>query len=130
MSGESILHEILARGNEFGHRHHVELTWRHLEEHAPEAARGLVADAVRKVAAAHGAPEKFHATITGAWWNAWPCIASAGRPRRFDEFIERNAALLDPKLLGQHYSRELLASDAARAAVVEPDIRPLPLFAA
>jgi hypothetical protein len=48
----------------------------------------------------------------------------------FDDFIERNAELLDPKLLEQHFTRELLFSDAARSDVVEPDIRALPLLAA
>jgi hypothetical protein len=130
MSGESILHEILARGEGFGHRQHVELTWRYLEDHDPEAATLLVADAIRRVAAAHGAPEKFHATITGAWVRCVAVHRERWPADSFDQFIERNAALLDPKLLDQHFSRELLFSGAARATVVDPDIRPLPLLAA
>lgn len=130
MSGESILHEILARGEGFGHRQHVELTWRYLENHDPEAARRLVADAIRRVATAHGAPEKFHATITGAWVRCVAVHRERWPADSFDRFIERNAALLDPKLLDQHFSRELLFSDDARAKIVDPDIRPLPLLAA
>jgi len=130
MSGESILHEILARGEGFGHRQHVELTWRHLGDHDPEAARALVADAIRRVAAAHGAPGKFHATITAAWVRCVAVHRERWPANTFDRFIERNGELLDPKLLEQHFSRELLFSDSARAEIVDPDIRPLPLLAA
>jgi hypothetical protein len=130
MSGESILHEILARGEGFGHRQHVELTWRYLEDHDPEAARMLVADAIRRVADAHGAPEKFHATITGAWVRCVAVHRERWPADTFVQFIERNKALLDPKLLDQHFSRELLFSDSARAEIVSPDIRPLPTLAA
>jgi hypothetical protein len=130
MSGDPILHEILERGEGFGHRQHVELTWRYLEDHDPARAQQLVAEAIRQVAAAHGAPEKFHATITGAWVR---CVA-AHRERwpadTFGKFIELNADLLDAKLLEQHFTRDRLFSDAAHSDVVEPDIRPLPLLAA
>lgn len=130
MDAEAILQEILARGDGFGHRQHVELTWRYLEDHDPEAARMLVAEAIRRVAAAHGAPEKFHATITGAWVRCVAVHRERWPADTFEQFIERNGALLEPKLLDQHFSRELLYSDDARAEVVEPDIRPLPLLAA
>jgi hypothetical protein len=129
MSGESILHEILARGDGFGHRQHVEMTWRYLEDHDPETARGLVADAIRQVAAAHGAPAKFHATITGAWVRCVAVHRERWPADTFERFIERNEALLHPGLLERHFSRELLSSDLARAEIVDPDIRPLPLLA-
>ncbi|MGH2927033.1 MAG: hypothetical protein ACRDL8_02385 [Solirubrobacteraceae bacterium] len=124
------MHQILARGEGFGHRQHVELTRRYLREHDPDAARGLVADAIRKMAAAHGASDKFHATITGAWVR---CVAVHGQrwpADSFDEFIALNTGLLDARLLEQHFSRGLLFSDEARATIVEPDLRPLPVLAA
>ncbi|MDE3134504.1 MAG: hypothetical protein KGL15_10580 [Acidobacteriota bacterium] len=55
MSGDPILHEVLARGQGFGHRQHLELAWRYLEKREPQEAGVLLADAIRKVAAAHGA---------------------------------------------------------------------------
>lgn len=132
MTGDPILHEILARGGGFGHRQHVELTWCYLDEHDPDAARLLVADAIREVAAAHGAPEKFHATITGAWVRCVAVHRQRWPADTFDEFIESdaNAELLDAKLLERHFTRDVLFSDEARAVVVEPDIRPLPRLAA
>jgi hypothetical protein len=124
-----ILHEILARGEGFGHRQHVELTWRCLEDHAPERARVLVADAIRRVAAAHGAPDKFHETITSAWVQCVAVHRQRWPAQSFDEFIGRNAALLDSKLLEHHFTASLLFSDEARSSIVEPDMRPLPALA-
>jgi hypothetical protein len=130
MSQDPILHEILSRGDGFGHRQHVELTWRYLEDHEPEAACVHVADAIRQIAAAHGAPDKFHATITAAWVRCVAVHKERWPAPTFDEFIRRNDALLDPKLLGRHFSPGLLAGDDARGAIIEPDLRPLPSLAA
>jgi hypothetical protein len=130
MSRDPILHEILERGEGFGHRQHVELTWRHLEDHDPASAQLLVAEAIRQVAAAHGAPGRFHATITGAWVRCVAVHRERWPADTFEGFIELNARLLDSKLLEQHFTRQLLFSDAARSEIVEPDIRPLPLLAA
>lgn len=130
MSGDPILHEVLARGQGFGHRQHLELAWRYLEQHEPQEARVLLADAIRKVAAAHGAPDKFHATITHAWVQCVAVHRQRWGAESFDEFIERNGALLDATLLERHFSRRLLASAGARSAIAEPDIRPLPVLAA
>jgi hypothetical protein len=47
-----------------------------------------------------------------------------------DDFIERNAPLLDPKNMLTHYSADLLFSDQARAEFVEPNLDPIPRHAA
>jgi hypothetical protein len=62
-----VLHEILGRGEGFGHRQHVELAWRLLATHGTDQAADAVAAAIRQVAAAHGQPGKFHETITKSW---------------------------------------------------------------
>jgi len=129
MGGDPVLHEILARGEGFGHRQHVELTWRYLEDHDPETARTLVAEAIRQVAAAHGAADKFHATITGAWVRCVAVHRQRWPANSFDAFIELNPELLDARLLERHFTPEVLFSEGARADVVEPDIRPLPTLA-
>ena len=125
MSG-TVLHEILARGEGFGHRQHLELTWRCLDDHTPDEALAIVADAIRKVAAAHGAPDKYHATLTSAWVRCVAVHRERGPADNFDDFIKRNPALLDSKLLEHFYSHSLLFSDAARAAVAKPDLHPFP----
>jgi hypothetical protein len=129
MTGDSILHEIIARGEGFGHRQHLELTWRCLEDHEPEGATAIVAAAIRQVAAAHGAPDKFHATITSGWVHCVAVHRERWPADSFDDFIERNPGLLDPKLLEHFYSPDRLFSDEARAAVVGPDLRRLPALA-
>jgi hypothetical protein len=129
MTSPAILHEILARGEGFGHRQHVELTWRCLEDHTPDQALAIVADAIRHVAAAHGASDKYHATLTSAWVRCVAVHRERWPAASFDEFIERNPALLDAKLLEHFYSPNLLFSDGARAGITSPDLHPLPTLA-
>jgi hypothetical protein len=124
-----VLHEILGRGEGFGHRQHVELAWRYLATHGTEGAADAVAAAIGEVAAAHGQPAKYHETVTRAWVRCvavhrerWPAATAA-------EFFDRNPGLLDPGLLGHFYSPSLLASDAARSRWVTPDLHDLPALA-
>jgi hypothetical protein len=126
---QRVLHEILGRGEGFGHRQHLELAWRYLDTRGPDEAAVAVSAAIRQVAAAHGQPAKFHQTVTRAWVRCvavhrerWPA-ATAG------EFFDRNPQLLDPGLLGHFYSPSLLASDTARSQWVAPDLRDLPALA-
>lgn len=126
----TVLHEILARGEGFGHRRHLELTWRYLEDHEPDDALKMVAEAIRQVAAAHGAADKYHATRTSAWVHCVAVHRERWPAGSFGEFIERNPSLLDPNLLDHFYSSTLLFSDAARAAFTSPDRHPLPALAA
>jgi hypothetical protein len=126
-----VLHEILGRGEGFGHRQHVELAWRYLGLHddAGDAA-GAMAAAVRAVAAAHGAEGKYHETITRAWARCVAVHRQRWPGATFSEFIERNPRLLDSGLLGHFYSPGRLGSALARASWVAPDLRELPVLAA
>ncbi|HYJ40833.1 MAG TPA: hypothetical protein VEW08_08590, partial [Steroidobacteraceae bacterium] len=80
----------------------------------------------------HGIPaSKYHATLTRAWilavhhfMHRSPEASSA------DDFIARNPALLDSKIMLTHYSADLLFSDEARAGFVEPNLDPIPRHAA
>ena len=121
-----VLHEILGRGEGFGHRQHVELAWRLLAGHGPDQAAEAVAAAIRQVAAAHGQPGKFHETITRSWVRCVAVHRERWPADTFAEFIGRNERLLDPGLLGHFYSPGLLASAAARDRWVAPDRRALP----
>jgi hypothetical protein len=124
-----VLHEIIGRGEGFGHRQHVELAWRYLGAHSPEAAGDAVAVAIRQVAAAHGEPGRFHETLTRCWVR---CVA-AHRQRwpgdTFAEFLDRNPRLLDPRLPAHFYSPGLLNSQDARDRWLPPDLHPLPALA-
>jgi hypothetical protein len=118
--------DLLGPGGEFGHREHLRLAWRELREHDREVALARIETAIRHVAEAHGAPGKYHRTMTEAWAALVGHHLAEEPALGFDEFLERFPALLDGGLLGRHWSAELLATPAARAAWVEPDLRPLP----
>jgi hypothetical protein len=124
-----VLHEILARGEGFGHRQHVELTWRYVEMRGPAGAADAVAAAIRELAAANGQPAKYHETMTRSWARCVAVHAERWPAPTAPEFIDRNPELLDPALLSHFYSSALLGSDAARARWVAPDLRDLPVLA-
>jgi hypothetical protein len=120
------LNEILHNRGRFGHREHLELAWTYLDRYPVEVASNALAAAIRHVAALHGAPQRYHVTMTQAWVRL-VAVHRAGRPARaFDRFITENPRLLDKTLLVRHYSPELIASDQARTHWTEPDFRALP----
>jgi phage gp16-like protein len=127
---QAVLHEILGRGEGFGHRQHVELAWRLLAGHASvDAAADAMAAAIRQVAAAHGQPAKYHETITRAWAHCVAVHQQRWPGGTFAQFAERNPRLLDSALLDHFYSPGQLRSAAARTSWVEPDRHPLPVLA-
>ncbi len=113
-------------GNDrFGHRQHINLAFIAARRCNNPADR--MRDWIKQIAASHGAPQKYHETITIAWARvvahhvaADPAVAD------FDAFIDRYPALLDKTLLSRHYSPELLSSPAARADWVAPNLAALP----
>jgi hypothetical protein len=121
---EAPISDLLGPSGEFGPREHIRLAWREL--HDQDVALGRIETAIRHVAAAHGAPDKYHRTITEAWVALVAHHLGEAPALGFDEFVERFPGLLDRGLLGRHFSRELLAARAAREGSVAPDLRPLP----
>ena len=82
-------------------------------------------DRIRSMAASNGKPEAYHDTRTVAWVR----IIAAARDvfaGTFDDFLTQHPELVRRDLLSDYYSTELLTSDAARAAFVEPDLAELP----
>lgn len=96
----------------FPHELHVRLTQAKLARMPEADALESIRRGIRAMAAAAGAPQKYHETRTGAWFR----LIAAGLP---DEQLMRR------DLLDDYYSPALLNSDGARAAFVEPDLRPL-----
>jgi hypothetical protein len=119
---------VTARGG-FGHREHLELAW-HLLQRYPlaEASLAMVA-AIQHVARTHGAERKYHETMTRAWLHFVAVHAQRWGADSFEQFLERNADLLDSELIGHFYSRDLILSDRARVAWIDPDRRRLPALA-
>ncbi|MFZ0090151.1 MAG: hypothetical protein WAL63_11630 [Solirubrobacteraceae bacterium] len=124
-----ILDDILIGRGGFGHRQHLELAWQYLQRYPLEEASSAMVVAIQHVARRHGAERKYHETMTRAWLHfvavhdqRWPADS-------FDQFLERNPDLLDRDLIGHFYSRDLILSDRARLAWIDPDRRRLPALA-
>jgi hypothetical protein len=111
----------------FHHRDHVRLTWLYLHQYGPEAGARRVTDAVLGFATEHGAADRFHVSLTRFWVELVKHVISAfPATADFDELLAAFPLLADKSTVFRHYSPELLASPAARAQWVEPDLRPLP----
>jgi hypothetical protein len=128
-SDAEILEEIIRTRGGFGHREHLELAWTYLRLQPFEEAQRVMIAAIRHIARAHGAEDKYHETITRAWLHFVAVHMQRWGAESFEEFIEANADLLDRKLLEHFYSRELIFGEPARAVWVDPDLRRLPALA-
>lgn len=120
------LQSVVARAGRFGHREHLELAWTYLERYPLAQARDAMAAAIRHIAAEHNAAGKYHETMTLAWTQLVAVHRERWPGGNFEEFLARNPALLQSGLLEGHYSAQMLWSEAARRAWVEPDVRALP----
>lgn len=89
---------------------------------AVEAMKG----SIKHYAEAHGHGGLYHETITLFWMKVLAhYVASQGEGLALPELVYGALVKLGRKdLMLQHYSRELLFSAGARAAWVEPDVRP------
>ena len=110
---------------DFSHEDHVRMAFVYARRGGPDAA---VAGArrIRGFAAALGAPEKYHETITVAWARVVAHLAQRDDKSDFGDFLAAHPGLHDRRLLAAHYSDELLFSPAARRDFVEPDLMALP----
>ncbi|HWC87668.1 MAG TPA: hypothetical protein VG388_14105 [Solirubrobacteraceae bacterium] len=124
-----LLHDILVARGGFAHREHLELAWSYLRLYPMDEARAVMAAAIRDLARRHGAENKYHETMTGAWVHLVAVHSQRWGADSFDTFLERNPDLLDSKLIQHFYSRELILSQRARAAWTAPDLHPLPALA-
>jgi hypothetical protein len=111
----------------FGHRAHLRLGWVCLRAAGFEAGLERIRSLVRHYATALGAAEKFHETVTRAWAERMQ-VALDETPEldAFDAWLAAHPELLDSGMLRRHYRKETLASPAAKASWVPPDLEPLP----
>ncbi len=125
-----LLSEIVPADGGFGHRQHVQLAFLTSREHGTATAIVKISAWIRHLAAYERAPQKYNATMTRAWTEIVghhvDADAAAGRAGDFNDFAGRYPALLDKRLLRRHYSAAVLASPAARAGWVRPDLAPFP----
>ena len=121
------LHDGGVAPERFGHRDHVRVAWLLLSRHGAAAGSDTFAAGLRRFAAAHDVADRYHETLT-QFWLRLVAHAMGERPELDDPdvFVKAFPALLDKSLPERHWSRELLWSDAARRAFVEPDLLALP----
>jgi hypothetical protein len=110
----------------FPHRAHVRLTWGYLLEEPPPAVVERLLSGLRAFAAARGAHQKFHYTMTRVWVQLISGAIARHPGLDFEALIERCAWLLDQQAPLRYYSREQLFSPAAREGWLPPDREPLP----
>jgi hypothetical protein len=119
-------HTVLPAG--FDHRAHVWLAYIYLVENDADAAHRKMRRALLDFLQFLGVGKsKYHETMTRAWILAVQHFM--GLRSGFQSaaaFIDANPRVLDTSIMMTHYSAQLLFSDEARAAFVEPNLEPIP----
>jgi hypothetical protein len=109
----------------FDHRDHLRVVFAYARRGGIEHAVARAREGLRRFAAAHGEPGRYHETLTTAWARVVGHYAMQCSDD-FDAFLTAHPRLLERDLLSAHYSRARLFSAAARAGFVEPDLLALP----
>jgi hypothetical protein len=107
----------------FTHVEHVRVAWWYLTRHPfPEALARFCA-ALRRFAAANGAGDRYHETITVAYVLLIAERLDTMRAQPWSAFVAAHPELLvwKPSILKQYYSDETLQSPQARRVFVMPD---------
>jgi hypothetical protein len=121
------LAQVSGPDGRFGHRQHVHLAFLAARRHGTKRAPDVMCDWIGQIARQHGAPQKYHATMTIAWARLVAYhVGDDPSVSDFGAFAALHPALLDKDLLARHYAGPTLRSDAARAAWVPPDLAELP----
>ena len=111
---------------EFDHVAHVRVAWVYLHESASvDEALDRMRAGIRRFAAAAGASQKYHETITVLWMRLLEEARAGGASGELADVLAAHPELADKDLPLQYYSRERLFSEEARAGWIEPDRLPL-----
>lgn len=116
--------------SEFNHRAHIRLAYIYLSGNTTDESTEMMRETLNRFLIHHGVdPSKYHATLTRAWILAVNHLMNkSGDSKSANEFIERNPEMPDTKIMMTHYSAEVLFSDEARTAFVQPDLDPIPRY--
>ena len=107
----------------FHHADHVRLAFAYLSEYPPLPALDKFAAALKRYAAARGKSERYHETITYAYFFLIRERMARQPAAGWDEFSRRNPDLLvgNNGILKQYYREATLRSELARSVFVFPD---------
>ena len=111
----------------FNHVGHLRLAWLYLAKWSTDEAIARICTGIQAYATSLGAKDKFHCTVTVAIVQIMAVREAASETSSWQLFLAQNPDLVEDAIgvLTQYYSRELLFSDAARLALVEPDLQPV-----
>lgn len=112
--------------DKFNHKGHLWLGWLYIRDHGLGVASEKLNSGIKKFAESLGAGMKFHYTLTTTF--ACAIKSRFKKDQTFEDFLEVNQDFVDDamKLIGTHYSQELLATEEARVGLVAPDKEPFP----
>ena len=109
----------------FDHEAHIRFAWLVLTDFSYEKAVNHIHESIKGLDQKYGDGTKYHATITQALIEILRLRLNheAIQYLNFKDFISENGDLLSycKELLLRHYSQELLFSDEAKQAYVEPN---------
>jgi hypothetical protein len=126
MSNEEFIHKFesdLIPEDSFHHADHVCLAFAYLSEYPPLQALDKFSRALQRYAAARGKAQRYHETITHAYFFLIRERMARSPGAEWDEFSRRNADLLTWKdgILTRYYQEATLKSELARTVFVFPD---------
>jgi hypothetical protein len=109
--------------NSFHHADHVRLAFAYLSEYPPLQALDKFSSALQRYAAARGKAQRYHETITHAYFFLIRERRARLPASDWGEFCRHNADLLMWKdgILSRYYQEATLKSDLARTVFVFPD---------
>jgi hypothetical protein len=113
---------------EFTHVAHIAVAVSYLAELSPVQALERMRSKIRAFAAHHGVTGLYHETLTTFWMRLLDHVArtydvSLPLWQRINLIVERWGSR---RPVDAHYSRELIASPAARESWIPPDRLPIP----
>ena len=105
----------------FGHREHLLVAWTYLRAAPFEIAATRFITSLKRFATHHGAPGKYHATVTFALLMLLAEAIDEDPKLDFDALMTKRPELLDTrKLLNRYYDLDALDSDKARRVPLLP----------
>jgi hypothetical protein len=116
--------------SDFNHRAHLRLAYIYLSENTTDKSTALMRDTLNRFLLHNGVdPSKYHATLTEAWVLALRHFMNkTGVSESANELINKHPEMLDARIMMTHYSAEVLFSEEARAAFVQPNLDPIPSY--
>lgn len=107
----------------FHHSDHVRLAFAYLNKFSVLEALSKFCVALKRFASAQGKPERYHETITYAYFFLINERMARGKFGNWDQFARDNPDLLRWKdgILSRYYQQLTLDSDLARSVFIFPD---------